>query len=99
MKGVLYGSGVLWNDPPVICDSAYINRTNRFREVISNPEGECIQYDVTYELVRAFYGRYKFGKFTSGRVWRDSVWEFFSRNTLIDNLQEIIDEDKQLEWL
>lgn len=99
MKGVLYGSGVLWDDPPIICDSAYFNRTNRFRETIHTLEGECIQYDVTYELVRAFYGNSKFSKGSSGRLWRTTIWEFFNRKVLIDNLEQIIDEDTQLEWL
>lgn len=99
MKGVLYGNGVLWNDPPTICDSAYFKRTNRFRETINNLEGECIQYDVTYELVRNIYGTEKYRKRTSGRIWNATFWDFFNRNLLIENYDTIKEDDTQLEWL
>ncbi len=99
MKDLLYGNGVLWNDPPVVCDSAYRIRVNRFRESISSLEGECLQYDVTYELVRSVYGSSRYRKGTSGSIWAAEFWDFFSRNLLIENFQDIKDEDNQLEWL
>lgn len=99
MKDVLYGSGVLWNDPPTVCDSGYRNQKNRFRETISQLEGECIQYDVTYELVRRIYGQQKYRKGTSGSIWNATFWDFFNRKLLLENFDEVKNDDNQLEWL
>jgi len=64
-----------------------------------NLEGECIQYDVTYELVRTIYGQSKYRKRSSGRIWNASFWDFFTRKLLIENFDIVREEDKQLEWL
>jgi len=99
MKDVLFGSGVMWDDPPSICDSAYRNQRNRIREDIAQLEGECLQYDVTYELVRGIYGVQKYRKGSSGSLWSANFWDFFNRKLLVENLEVIKDEDNSLEWL